>query len=77
MGRKLMPLGERETIHRGLCQVVEHRESVPRRVVLRSSVGYFHQEPTWSANQEGQEVVGGYQVGINGEAENPEPFFEI
>src|SRR5215475_12220913 len=77
MGRKLMPLGERQAIHRRLCQIVEHRESVPRRVVFGGSVGYLDQEPTWATNQERQEVVGGNQVGINGEAENPKPFLEI
>src|SRR5262249_49343776 len=59
------------------CQIVEHRESVPRRVVLGGSVGYLDQEPTWATNQEGQEVVGGNQVGIDRETENPEPFLEI
>src|SRR5262249_13302241 len=77
VGRKLMPLGERQAIHRRLCQIVEHREPVPRRVVLGGSVGYLDQEPTWATNQEGQKVVRGYQVGIDGEAKNPEPFLEI
>src|SRR5262245_10010835 len=72
-----MPLGERQAIHRRLCQIVEHRESVPRRVVFGRSVGYLDQEPTWATNQEGQEVVGGNQVGIDREPENPKPFLEI
>src|SRR5262245_64100668 len=72
-----MPLGERQAIHRRLCQIVEHWSSVPGRLVVGGSVGYLDQEPTWVTNQEGQEVVGGNQMSINGEAKNPKPFLEI
>jgi hypothetical protein len=77
VGRQFVALGERQTIHGDLHQVVEHRDSVPRRVVLGGPVGHLDEQPTWLVDQQGQEKVRGDQVGVDTEVEHPQALAEI
>ena len=72
-----MALREREPIDCDLRQVVEHGNPVLRRVVVGGSIGHFDQQASGAVDQKRQEVVGGDQMSVDGEAENPEPLLEV
>ena len=76
-GCELVSLRERQPVHRHLGQVVEHRDPVPRRVVLGGAVRHLDEQTARLVDEQGEKVMGRDEVGVDGEPEDAKTVVEI
>ena len=77
MGRKILGVRPGHAYGRHLCQIVEHRQAVMVRIVLRRAIGHLDQEAAGLRDHKWKRIVGGDQMRVDGEPQQSQPILQI